>query len=143
MHIPGHLAIALTQHRLPPFYRRKNSLIPLLVAALAPDVVDKTIGHILHLMPNGRHIAHNLFALAGSSIIMTVVAGRSSGLSWFVGYAGHLLADYRVDMPWFYPAKAYPFKERSFSFGWQRFRLELIFLLVALVFYKGSAPKFR
>ncbi len=140
MHIPGHLAVALIQHTLPPFHRQPNSLLPLLAAALAPDVVDKTIGYALRLMPNGRHVAHNLFALSGSSAAVGLLLGRKCGRAWLAGYSGHLLADFNSRMPWLFPLKKYHFRRKEFSFGWRRFWLELIVLLVTLLFY-SRRPK--
>lgn len=141
MHIPGHLAVALIQHALPPFHHKNNSLLPLLGGALAPDVIDKTIGYGLRLMPNGRHVAHNLFALAVSSGAMWLLLGRGWASAWLAGYSGHLLADFNSTLPWFFPLKKYAFRQRTFDFNWRRFWQELILLLAALLFYGGCRQK--
>ncbi|NJN94707.1 MAG: hypothetical protein HC875_11745 [Anaerolineales bacterium] len=112
MQIPGHLAVALAQSRLPPFRASKRLLFVLLLASLFPDIVDKTIGYVLQAMPNGRHFAHNIFSLLGLSLLVTLIWGRRTGYAWFSGYLGHLLADSTRRVPWFFPLKKYPFKKR-------------------------------
>jgi hypothetical protein len=108
-------------------------LFPLLAASLFPDVVDKTIGYIFHLMPNGRHYAHNLFSLGGSSLLVGLVAGRPAGLAWFAGYLGHLLADSARPVPWLFPLRQYPFKKGRLKIEPTRFLLETLWLGVVLL----------
>ncbi len=130
MQLPGHLAVALVLHQLPPLRRR---LIPLLIASLLPDVVDKTIGYIFHLMPNGRHYAHNLFSLGGSSLLVWLMWGRLTGLAWFAGYLGHLLADSARPVPWLFPLRHYAFKKGRLKIEPNRFLLETLWLGVVLL----------
>ena len=60
MNIPGHLAIGLAQHQLPPLARRRRTLFPLLIASLFPDLIDKTIGYGLGFSPDDSRLAMSL-----------------------------------------------------------------------------------
>jgi hypothetical protein len=133
MNIPGHLAIGLAQHQLPPLARRKRTLIPLLIASLFPDLVDKTIGYGLHLMPNGRHYAHNIFSLAGTTLLVMGLGGRRVGLAWGLGYLGHLLADYYGSVPWLFPLQGYDFRAGRLFFDPRQLARETLLLLLVLV----------
>lgn len=142
MQIPGHLAIALAQAGLPPFRRNQKRLLPvLLLASLFPDLVDKTIGYIFHLMPNGRHYAHNLFGLLGSTLLVMLLAGRSTGGAWLVGYLGHLLIDTERPVPWFFPLKQYPFKEGRLKFESGQLGRELLLLGLVLLLRRLSQSR--
>jgi hypothetical protein len=138
MQIPGHLTVALVQHSLPPFTHispkaRKNVMIPLLIASLFPDMVDKTIGYVFHAMPNGRHYAHNIFSLVGLSVLVGLFAGRMAGYAWFLGYLGHLLADSDRQVPWFFPLKEYSFPQGRLSFKLPDMVRETILLTFVLI----------
>lgn len=136
MHIPGHLAIALVQHRLPTLSADKNTLKPLLLASLFPDLVDKSLGYVLHVMPNGRHYAHNIFSLLGSTLFVTAIWGKRMGYAWLAGYLGHLIVDRHGLVPWFFPLQSYNFKKGRLSFNRVQILKELIFLLLALLIYR-------
>ncbi len=137
MNIPGHLAVALIGKRLfnlsNTYSTRENNqnIIFLFAGSFYPDMVDKPIGHIFHLMPNGRHFSHNVFSLMLTTLLVTLTQGKSAGYAWFIGYCGHLLADSKSFMPWFFPLKEYDFQKRE----WHIFQpipviKELIFLFV-------------
>lgn len=137
MHIPGHIALALTQHCLPPLAKHKASLKPLLLAALFPDAVDKTIGYVFHIMPNGRHYMHNVFSLVGVSLFVGLSWGRVTGTAWFLGHLGHLLADTPRMVPWFFPLKPYPFRKGHLHLPPPAKLLrEIIFLVLALIIHR-------
>jgi hypothetical protein len=141
MHIPGHIAIALTQHRLLTLQGQDEQIIkPLLIASLFPDLVDKCIGYVFHMMPNGRHYAHNIFSLIGLSLAVTLVWGKEVGYAWFVGYLGHLLVDSKSWVPWFFPAQKYHFHRGRLSFKPAQLIREAIFLAVVLIIHRLSHP---
>lgn len=141
MHIPGHLAVAVIQHRvLARGQRSESQLKLLLLAALFPDVVDKTVGYIFHLMPNGRHYAHNIFSLLGVSWLVGRVWGWAVGWVWFAGYLGHMLADAGHMIPWFFPLKSYPFTSKRLRFPLRRMVIESLFLTLALLWPKKPGP---
>lgn len=139
MHIPGHLAIALAQHCLPPLIKNKKTLKPLLLASVFPDAVDKTIGYILHFMPNGRHYAHNIFSLVGISLGVGLIWGKVTGYAWFLGYLGHLLADSNSFVPWLFPIQKYAFKKgRLRAPDPAHLIREIIFLLIVSIIHRIS-----
>ena len=113
-------------------------LKPLFIASLFPDMVDKTIGYLLHLMPNGRHYSHNLFSLIGFSLLVTCLWGRPTGYAWFAGYLGHLLADGDSLVPWFFPLKKYAFKRGRLRFKRRQLLRETSLLLIVLITYRIS-----
>ncbi len=136
MNIPGHLAVALAQHCLPPLAKDKRALKPLLLASLFPDIVDKIIGYILKMMPNGRHFAHNIFSLTGTSLLVGFIWGKMSGLAWFLGYGGHLVVDSKTFVPWFFPFRRYSFRKGRFAIPLPRFFKELLFLGFVLIIHR-------
>lgn len=139
MQIPGHLAVALAQSNLPLFRPKSRRLLLLvLLASLFPDIVDKTIGYIFHAMPNGRHFAHNLFSLLGLSLLVGLMWGKASGWAWFSGYLGHLLADTRRCVPWFFPLKKYPFKKGRLKFEPVQMLGETVILLLVILLSRKS-----
>ena len=139
MQIPGHLAVALAQSNLPLFRcKSKRLLIPLLIASLFPDIVDKTIGYVFHAMPNGRHYAHNVFSWLGLSLLVTMIWGKAAGYAWFSGYLGHLLVDSESMLPWFFPLKKYLFEPGRLKFEPTQLLRETIFLALALIIYRIS-----
>ncbi len=143
MQIPGHLAVALAQSRLPPFRVSKRLLWVLLLAGLFPDMVDKTIGYVLQAMPNGRHYAHNIFSLMGLSLLVRLIWGRRAGYAWFSGYLGHLLADSTRRVPWFFPLKKYPFKKGRLTFQRDQLLREAIFLALVLLLNHFVLPPYK
>ena len=136
MHIPGHIAVALTQHSLPPLSKEKALLPPLLIACIFPDAVDKTIGYVFKAMPNGRHYAHNIFSLFGVALLVSLIWNRRIGLAWFLGYLGHLLADQSGLVPWLFPLQKYHFCRQRFQFNSRRFFKELALLALVIIIYR-------
>jgi len=139
MQIPGHLAVGLASHRGLTLANPDEAipLRPLLLAGLFPDVVDKSLGYVFHLMPNGRHYAHNIFALILLTLLVTLVWGKRTGIAWLVGYWGHLLADGRK-VPWLFPVKSYCFYPGRLRFNRVQICKETIFLLVVMFLYRLS-----
>jgi hypothetical protein len=137
MHIPGHLAVGLASHRVLILANPNEEipLRPLLFAGLFPDVVDKALGYVFHVMPNGRHYAHNIFAMALLWAVVTLVWGKQIGIAWLVGYWGHMLADGRK-VPWLFPVKSYHFYPGRLRFNIAQFCKEIIFLLVVIFLYQ-------
>lgn len=144
MQIPGHLAVALAQSNLPLFRcKSRRLLIPLFVASLFPDVIDKTIGYVFHAMPNGRHYAHNVFSLLGLSLLVTMVWGKAAGYAWFSGYLGHLLVDNDGTLPWFFPLKKYSFEPGQLTFKWPQLMRETLLLTAVLIIRQVNRPDKR
>lgn len=101
----GHLAISALEHRY-----LDADLVPVMVAGLAPDLVDKTACQILHATPSGRMWGHTLLGLAISTLLIDLLWGKRAARSWALGYLGHLLGDLNSPIPWFHPFVSYNFK---------------------------------
>jgi hypothetical protein len=141
MHLPGHLAIALAEHRLLTLSgHNKIPLAPMLLAGAFPDVVDKSIGYIFHLMPNGRHYTHNIFSLLGLSLAVTLLWGQAAGAAWFWSHLSHLLADGDW-VPWFFPAKRYHFHRGRLNLKPGQFAREAVLLVVVFIIYHLTRPR--
>jgi len=138
MNVFGHLAVAITQHRL--FNLSKlgqQTAIFIGVSSLFPDIVDKSIGYIFQLMPNGRHYAHNVFSLVGSTLVVFLLWGKTASYAWGIGYLGHLLADTSRTIPWLFPIRRYSFsKGQGLRFVPSQMIRELIWLVVAVIFHR-------
>ena len=82
-------------------------------------------------------MAHNLFALGGTSLCIVYLAGKGPGFAWASGYVTHLLGDlpFSWDMPWFFP----------FDFGAMHNSVEGVLLnmsrgeVVMDMFFSGTA----
>jgi membrane-bound metal-dependent hydrolase YbcI (DUF457 family) len=139
MQIPGHLAVAVAQYRLFSHHRRKEELMAaLLIASLFPDIVDKSIGYVFHVMPNGRHYMHNIWSLLLMSLLVSLIWGRKMGQAWFIGHLGHLLADVSPNsiVPWYFPLKKYRFRRGRVRFHPRQNLKELVLLGVVLMIYR-------
>ena len=104
----GHLAVSALQHRY-----LKADLVPVVMAGIFPDVLDKSMCYVLHVAPSGRAWGHTLLGLGLSTLVVSLVWGRRFGYSWGMGYIGHLLGDIGGALPWFYPFRSYEFPPPS------------------------------
>jgi hypothetical protein len=140
MHLPGHIAITLAQHRLLTLSGQDEiPLAPMLLAGVFPDIVDKSIGYIFCLMPNGRHFTHNIFSLLGLSLVVTLLWGTRAGAAWFLSHLGHLLAD-GDRVPWFFPAKKYHFYRGRLRLKPGQFVREAVLLIGVFIIYHLTRP---
>ena len=96
----GHLGVAYVLHRF-----AGCDLRVLTIAVLFPDLVDKPLKLLLHVVPDGRTFAHGLPALILVSGLFLLFGKYRYGYSWFVGHLSHLLADvpFSSAVPWLYP----------------------------------------
>ncbi len=99
MFVTGHLSSAYLLHRF-----GGVNFCYVALASLFPDLVDKSLKYA-GLFATGRHVGHNLFALAVTTLVITCWRGRHAGFSWLSGYLVHLITDlpYSWAMPWFFP----------------------------------------
>jgi hypothetical protein len=141
MHLPGHLAMTLAQHRLLTLLSGQDEipLAPMLLAGAFPDIVDKSIGYIFRLMPNGRHYVHNIFSLLGLSLAVTLLWGQAAGAAWLLGHLGHLLAD-GDQVPWFFPMKRYHFHQGRLNLNPGQLAREAVLLAVVFIIYHLTRP---
>lgn len=98
MYLPGHLAVAYLAGRgWGGAGGAPSSWLPVMVGALAPDGIDKTI-QLLELSPYGRTVGHAVWVWAWlAALFLLARAGRAAGAAWLgalvVGGASHLAAD--------------------------------------------------
>lgn len=101
---PGHIATALVLGRLA---RTKEP--PAVVGSLAPDLIDKPLAWVLHVIPGSRYLAHTLAAALLLSALVGVLLGRRTAAGFAVGYLGHLAGDqaFGGHVPWLMPFRKY------------------------------------
>lgn len=100
----GHLAVSALEHRY-----AKVGFVPVMAAAIVPDLVDKVAHYVFDVGDSGRLWGHTVFSAVLSSILVLMIFGRRSALSWCVGYVSHLICDVGAVVPWFYPLVTYEF----------------------------------
>lgn len=101
----GHLAVSALAHRY-----LKADVLPVMVAAVVPDAVDKLLCQGLHIFDSGRMLGHTLLGLALTTMLVRVIWGREAAWGWSVGYLAHLVADVGGDVPWLFPFVQYELK---------------------------------
>ncbi|MGC9521438.1 MAG: metal-dependent hydrolase [Anaerolineae bacterium] len=132
----GHVAISILEHRL-----LDVELAPTLMGGLFPDVLDKTLCHVLRVTPSGRMWGHTALSLVASTGLVLAFVGRRKARAWALGYVGHLVADADDGTPLWYPFATYEFtpspsvKEilQRFLNDRRRLAFELGLLIVALL----------
>lgn len=100
----GHIAVSALEHRYV-----KAELVPVMAAAVFPDLLDKTTHYALGLTDSGRLWGHTLIAALLTTGIVFLIWGRQTATSWALGYLSHLLCDINNVVPWLYPLISYDF----------------------------------
>ena len=100
----GHLAVSALEYRY-----LKAEIVPVMVAAIIPDAVDKVLHYALGRTDSGRLWGHTLLAALLSSILVLGIWGRRHAASWALGYLSHLVCDVGSVVPWLYPLVTYDF----------------------------------
>ncbi len=72
---------------------------------LLPDIIDKTGGWVLRVMPSGRWLAHGLPFFAAVLLASRLVLQPRQWRGFALGYGGHLLGDLYggASVPWLAP----------------------------------------
>ncbi len=93
MIFPGHVSAGyLASH-----YLRTDQRLTML-AAVFPDLVDKTGRYLLHWSPSGRVPAHSLLTGALTTAVVALLTRRRRAVvGWAAGYLVHVLSDLVVD----------------------------------------------
>ena len=86
--IPGHLALAASSARL-----IKVSVLAAVIGSFAPDIVDKSLNDIFHLIPYGRHFMHCFLSSFVCGGLLWLIVGKDWGIGWFVGHFSHIIGD--------------------------------------------------
>lgn len=98
----GHLTVGYLVYAWLVWYRdrRVPDDLPVLALALGtqvPDLVDKSLGWYLGVLPGGRSLAHSVFAVAGvvgCAVTVVRMSGQSSAwVAFAAGYTTHPVAD--------------------------------------------------
>ena len=142
---PGHIATALVLGRL-----ARADATPAVAGALAPDLIDKPLAWLLHVIPGGRYLAHSLTAALLLSLAVGRLFGRRAVAGFAVGYLGHLAGDRTGGghVPWLMPFRRYetpPDRLRDMRLGWQAWTFEALSLLFVVAWSRralaGADPK--
>jgi hypothetical protein len=128
----GHLAVSALEYRY-----AKAELVPVMAAAVAPDLIDKIAHYVLGISSFGRLWGHTLIAAFLSTFIVFLLFGRRSAASWGLGYLSHLVCDIGGVVPWLYPFVSYNFPEAEafHTTLWMSLTRPGILLEVALVIW--------
>ena len=83
---------------------------------LLPDVVDKSGGWLLRLMPSGRWLAHGLPCFGAVCLLARFFLEGRSWRGFVLGYAGHLVCDLwgKGRVPWLAPFER-PYRRKPFE----------------------------
>lgn len=86
--------------------------------SILPDVIDKTGGWVLRVMPAGRWLAHGLPFFAAACLVSRVLLPPRQWRGFVLGYTGHLVADlyWGLKVPWLAPFEK-PLKSRRPRFS--------------------------
>jgi hypothetical protein len=84
--------------------------VPVFVAGVFPDLLDKALCQGLHLTASGRMWGHTLLGLGLTSAFVGLIWGKQALWSWALGYVSHLLCDVGGFVPWLYPFLDYEFE---------------------------------
>ena len=119
-------------------------------AALFPDIFDKPLRYVFHILPYGRSVMHSLAAVVVMSLAVSLILNRRLGISWCVGHLSHILGDYFTDvatsgssfMPWLFPFKKYAWPENTYArfHGWLFIFEFTLLIAAAFIFFKSRKP---
>jgi hypothetical protein len=138
----GHLAVSALEHRY-----AKAALVPVMAAAVAPDLIDKVAHYVFGSTEFGRLWGHTLLAALVTTLAVLLVFGRRNAASWGLGYLSHLVCDIGGVVPWLYPILSYEFPQAE-AFGttlWMSLTRPRIVLELALLIwaYVAFRPRLR
>ncbi len=102
--IVGHLAISALEHRYV-----EAALVPVMAAAVFPDLVDKIAHYGFGQHASGRMWGHTLLGALLTSAVVLALFGRHNAASWALGYLSHLVCDIGGVVPWLAPFVTYEF----------------------------------
>lgn len=100
----GHLAVSALEHRY-----AKAAFVPVMAAAVMPDIVDKIAHYGFGQNESGRMWGHTLIGMLISSLVVLLFFGKVNAASWALGYISHLICDIGGVVPWFAPVVQYEF----------------------------------
>jgi len=118
----AHLAASLTLNEA-----SRGDRVSAAAGALAPDLIDKTLGWVLGVTPSGRFAAHSLMGAGVLTLAVASLGGPRRGASFGASCLCHLAADLfgGGHVPWLMPFKRYRYSEPRWSLGFTRGTLGL------------------
>lgn len=100
----GHVAVSALAHRY-----LKADLVPVMVAAFVPDVVDKVAHYVFDQGEGSRWMGHTLVGVAVSTAMIALLWGRRPAQSWALGCLLHLIGEFGGVVPYLFPFVQYQF----------------------------------
>lgn len=93
----GYLAYSAVSRRVAGRPPKPRETAAVAVGTQFPDLVDKPLGWIFHILPSGVSLAHSALVAGPLTLCLFVLAARHewarAGLPFAVGYLSHLPAD--------------------------------------------------
>jgi len=100
----GHVAVSALAYRY-----LKADFVPVMAAAVVPDVVDKVAHYVLDQGAGSRWMGHTLLGVVVSTALIHLLWGKRAAGSWALGYLLHLFGEFGGVVPYFYPFVQYEF----------------------------------
>ncbi|HOT91281.1 MAG TPA: hypothetical protein PLJ78_08465 [Anaerolineae bacterium] len=133
----GHVAVSALAYRY-----LKADFVPVMAAAVVPDIVDKIAHYTLHQGAGSRWMGHTLIGVAVSTAVIALVWGKRPAQSWALGYLLHLVGEFGGVVPYLFPLIQYEFPyDYSFTetLGLSLMNLPRMALEVSLCLWAGVA----
>ena len=100
----GHVAVSALAYRY-----LKADFVPVMAAAVVPDVVDKVAHYVFNQGEGSRWMGHTLVVVAVSTVLIHLLWGKRAARSWVLGYMLHLFGEFGGVVPYLYPFVQYEF----------------------------------
>ena len=100
----GHVAVSALAYRY-----LKADFVPVMAAAVVPDVVDKVAHYVLHQGEGSRWMGHTLVVAVTTTVLIRLIWGKKPAWSWALGYLLHLFGEFGGVVPYLYPFVHYEF----------------------------------
>ncbi len=100
----GHVAVSALAYRY-----LKADFVPVMAAAVVPDIVDKVAHYMLHQGAGSRWMGHTLIGVAVSTLVIAAIWGKRPAQSWALGYLLHLVGEFGGVVPYLFPLVQYTF----------------------------------
>ena len=133
----GHVAVSSLAYRY-----LKADFVPVMAAAVVPDVVDKVAHYVFNQGEGSRWMGHTLVVVAVSTAGIALLWGKRSAQSWALGYMLHLMTEFGGVVPYLFPFVQYEFPyDYSFTetLGLSLMNLPRMALEVSLCLWAGVA----
>lgn len=102
----GHVAVSALAYRY-----LKADFVPVMAAAVVPDVVDKVAHYVFNQGEGSRWMGHTLVVVAVSTAFVYLIWGKRPAWSWGLGYLLHLFGEFGGVVPYLYPFVQYEFPQ--------------------------------